>query len=172
MLSVIADSARVEVWFVNQDLLELLPIHVQDSIIGRLRTHQHVKITKGDADKRPREFRLEMIEKQRRDAENADVKKNFKMLNTQRMVQINIDKMSKPKQNIPSGSSTRNNLVYSNKGSNIKLPTQTLQQLNEDQRKFTTPSIRNNKRALFKVGGNNATNSKIVKMPSGAFNSQ
>ena len=39
MLSVIADSARVEVWFVNQDLLELLPIHVQDSIIGRLRTH-------------------------------------------------------------------------------------------------------------------------------------
>ena len=40
MLSVIADSARVEVWFVNQDLLELLPIQVQDNIINRLRNHQ------------------------------------------------------------------------------------------------------------------------------------
>ena len=38
-LSVVADSAKVEIWYINQEHLELLPPHVRNMILGRLRTH-------------------------------------------------------------------------------------------------------------------------------------
>lgn len=39
ILSVVADSAKVEVWIVSQELLELLPLHVQNQIVNQLRKH-------------------------------------------------------------------------------------------------------------------------------------
>ena len=82
MLSVIADSARVEVWNINQDLLELLPIHVQKGVISRLQAYQQVKIMKQDIRQKPREYLLDRVEEQRRVASEKDILANFKMPNT------------------------------------------------------------------------------------------
>ena len=44
LLSVIAHSAEVEVWLIEQESLALLPLDVQNKIINRLKNQQIVKI--------------------------------------------------------------------------------------------------------------------------------
>ena len=55
LLSVIADSAKVEVWIISQDLIELLPLHVQNVIVTRLSTKQSFNETKISVDQKPKE---------------------------------------------------------------------------------------------------------------------
>jgi len=95
MLSVIADSARVEVWYINQTLLDLLPTHVQAVILNRLRSHQHIKVTKVDKRSKPREYQLERVEKNLKKAMQSDILSTFQMISTKQIVKGNPDNMAK-----------------------------------------------------------------------------
>ena len=60
-LSIVANSRIVEVWIIDQDLLNLLPADVQAKIINRLKAQQKVKINEDDEKKRPREYELKRL---------------------------------------------------------------------------------------------------------------
>lgn len=55
LLSVIADSAKVEVWIISQDLIELLPLHIQHMIVSRLSNHQNFNETKVSVGQKPKD---------------------------------------------------------------------------------------------------------------------
>ena len=61
LLSIIANSATVEVWIIDQDVLSLLPQDVQTKIISRLRAEQKEKINGIDLSKRPKEEEMKRI---------------------------------------------------------------------------------------------------------------
>ena len=55
LLSVIADSAKVEVWIISQDLIELLPLHIQHMIVSRLSNNQNFNETKVSVGQKPKD---------------------------------------------------------------------------------------------------------------------
>ena len=99
---------------------------------------------------------MEQIEKQRKQAEDLDITKNFKMPTTQRIMSVSKDKMR---------TNTQSNKTLQLKTSFKSNSNNRMSQ--EDNRKFTSPVIRNSKRNLFRVGGNNAGGG--VRIPRGAF---
>ena len=64
-LSIIANSATVVVWVIDQDVLALLPYEVQMKIVDRLRAEQKVVSGGDDLNKRPKEAELRRIQEER-----------------------------------------------------------------------------------------------------------
>ena len=60
-LSIIANSATVVVWVIDQDVLALLPFEVQMKIVDRLRAEQKVASSGDDLNKRPKEAELRRV---------------------------------------------------------------------------------------------------------------
>ena len=61
-LSIIANSATVVVWVIDQDVLALLPFEVQMKIVDRLRSEQKVVSGGDELNKRPKEAELRRIQ--------------------------------------------------------------------------------------------------------------
>ena len=87
MLSVIADSARVEVWYISQELLELLPLHVQNQIVNRLRKHQKIKIHNTEQSRKTRDYIFERTADLRAKADEKDYFSSYRMQTTGSMMQ-------------------------------------------------------------------------------------
>ena len=64
-LSIIANSATVTVWVIDQDVLGLLPYEVQMKIVDRLRSEQKVVCSGDDLNKRPKEAELRRIQEEK-----------------------------------------------------------------------------------------------------------
>ena len=64
-LSIIANSATVVVWVIDQDVLALLPYEVQMKIVDRLRAEQKVVSGGDDLNKRPKEAELRRIQEEK-----------------------------------------------------------------------------------------------------------
>ena len=64
-LSIIANSATVVVWVIDQDVLALLPFEVQMKIVDRLRAEQKVVSGGDDLNKRPKEAELRRIQEEK-----------------------------------------------------------------------------------------------------------
>ena len=64
-LSIIANSATVVVWVIDQDVLALLPFEVQMKIVDRLRGEQKVVSGGDELNKRPKEAELRRIQEEK-----------------------------------------------------------------------------------------------------------
>ena len=64
-LSIIANSATVVVWVIDQDVLALLPFEVQMKIVDRLRSEQKVVSGGDELNKRPKEAELRRIQEEK-----------------------------------------------------------------------------------------------------------
>ena len=64
MLSIIANSASVEVWIIDQDVLGLLPFDVQAKLVNRLKAEQKVRINEDDILKRPKDHEFKRVKEE------------------------------------------------------------------------------------------------------------